>query len=229
MRMMKFTRIFFSVFLLFALAGCFELIEDTTIHKDGSGEYNITLNLSASQTRLNSIMALDSIDGKKVPSSAEMKKEVLEFINRMNQNDGISNAQGSLSTEEWILKFSCSFDSLPALKNALLQSSRKWNKDKKSESDFDHMKIEFVNNVYRRQISANLDSKFKNEVQEDEDYGKLSEGKCVFIQRFDQNIKSVSSSKMRIAKNLKASMLMISPIEIMNDPTILDYQVILVP
>ncbi len=229
MRMTKFTRIFFSVILLFALSGCFELIEDTTIHKDGSGEYKLTLNMSASQTRLNSVMALDSIDGKKVPSSAEMKSEVVDFISCMNQYDGISNANGSLSTDAWILKFNCEFDSLPALKNALIQSSKKWSKDKKDVSSFDQIKIEFVNNIYKRQLSENLDSKFKNKVQEDEDYGKLAEGKCVFIQRFDQNIKSVSNSKMRIAKNKKASMLMISPIEIMNDPKILDYQVTLVP
>lgn len=221
-------RIFFSLGLLFLLAGCFELIEDTTIHKDGSGEYKLTLNMSASQTRLNSVMALDSIDGKKVPSSSEMKKEVLEFANRMNQVEGISNASASLSTEDWILKFSCAFDSLSAMKNAIHIATKKWRKSK-NDDKLDQIMIEFSNNIYSRQLSINMNEELEEKAEKDEDYGKLAEGKCVFIQRFDQKIKSSSSPNVRIAKNQKASMLMVSPIEILKDPKLLDYSVILVP
>lgn len=222
-------RIFFSVGLLFSLAGCFELIEDTTIHKDGSGEYAVTLNLSASQTRLNSVMALDSIDGRKVPSNTEIQKELIEFVNRMNQTDGISNASSKFSMDDWILKFSCSFDSLPALKNAISAASQKWNKAKKENENFDKIKIDFSDNIYSRQLSANWNEQFKDKVQEDEDYGKLADGKCVFIQRFDQPIQSTSNSNVRVAKNQKASMLMTTPIQILKDPNILDYRVTLAP
>lgn len=215
--------------MLFCLTGCFEIIEDTTIHEDGSGEYKLTLNLSASQTRLNSLMALDSIDGKKVPSEAEMKQEIAEFTDRMNATSGISNATCSLSTEDWILKFSCSFDSLTALKKSIREASQKWNKTERDKEHIDQIVLTFNENIYSRQFSANINEKMRAEVRADEDYGKLSEGKCVFIQRFDQTIKSVDHENVRIAKNQKASMLMVSPIQIFKNPKILDYSVHLNP
>lgn len=227
--MKLYVRLFFSIVLLFGLSSCFELIEDTTIHKDGSGEYKLTLNLSASQTRLNSVMALDSIDGKKVPSEAEIKQELTDFVARMNQTDGITNATSDFSTENWILKFCCSFDSLPALKNAFYQASRKWSAKNEDRHKFDNFHITFDNNKYTRKFSSNMDDQFKQKVKEDEDYGKLSEGKCVFIQRFDQTIESTSDVKVRIAKNKKASMLMTTPIEIIQNPSLLDYKVMLNP
>lgn len=215
--------------MLFSLSGCFELIEDTTIHKDGSGEYKLTVNLSASQTRLNSVMALDSIDGKKVPSEAEINKEIAAFTERMNSTDGISEATYSFSTDDWILKFSCSFDSLTALKRSIREASQKWNKSKKDNERMNQVILSFDENIYSRQFSANINDKMRAEVRADEDYGKLSEGKCVFIQRFDQTIKSVNHENVRIAKNQKASMLMVSPIQIFKNPKILDYSVHLNP
>jgi hypothetical protein len=50
------------------------LIEDTTIHKDGTGKYQITLNMSGSTTRINSAMAMDSINGKKSPPKKNCTK-----------------------------------------------------------------------------------------------------------------------------------------------------------
>lgn len=220
-------RILFLITLLFSLSGCFELIEDTTIHKDGSGEYKVTLNMSASQTRLNSIMAIDSIDGKKVPSNTEIQTELIEFVNRMNQTDGISNASSNFSMDDWILKFNCSFDSLPALKNAIYHASRKWGKSEKDKHKFDQIELSYDDNIYIRSFSSNIDRKYKQNIKKDEDYGKLSEGKCVFIQRFDQTISTTNNPKVRIAKNEKATMLMISPIEIIQDPEIIDYTVTL--
>jgi hypothetical protein len=225
--MKTYLRILLSLTLLFALSGCFELIEDTTIHEDGSGEYKLTLNLSASQTRLNSVMAMDSIDGKKVPSNTDIKKELVEFVNRMNQTDGITNASSNFSMDDWILKFNCSFDSLPALKNAFYQASRKWGKSEKDKQKFDQIELSYEDNTYTRSFSSNIDPKYKQSIKEDDDYGKLSEGKCVFIQRFDQTISTTNHPKVRIAKNKKATMLMISPIEIIQNPEIIDYSVTL--
>ena len=48
-----------SLFLfvcLISLTGCFEIVEQLFLKTDGSGDFQMVLNLSKSRTRLNSIM-----------------------------------------------------------------------------------------------------------------------------------------------------------------------------
>ncbi|MEX2483565.1 MAG: hypothetical protein WED10_03360 [Brumimicrobium sp.] len=218
---LKFSLIFT---LLISLTSCFELIEDTKLNDDGSGTYKITLNLSASQTRLNSVMALDSIDGKKIPSEAEMQKEVTDFVKRLNEQNGIKKATASLSTDEWILKFSCDFESLQSLQSGLNSASQKWQKED-SQPLTSLFEIQFNQNAYSRELKKSLPEKWKEKALEDEDYSKLKEGKCVFIQRFENPVTETSNKKIQIAKNQTACMLMLTPYEIINQPSLLNYSI----
>jgi len=209
--------------LIFIFSSCFELIEDTTFNKDGSGIYKVTLNMSSSQTRLNSVMAMDSIDGKKVPSEKDLQNEIESFIADLNSQKGIKNAETTLSTEEWIFKFSCTFDDLEALKNGLNLATKKW--QKKDQKIGDYFEVSFSDAGYERIINTEVSDRWKTKASEDEDYNKLKEGKCVFIQRFPNPISSVSNVNVKIAKNGTACMLMLSPHEIIQNPKLLNYSV----
>lgn len=213
--------------LIISLTGCFELIEDTKLNNDGSGTYKITLNFSASQTRINALMALDSIEGKKVPSEAQLKTEISDLANRLNQQDGISKASASLSTDEWILKFSCDFESLESLQKGIDLSTKKW-QNKNNQPITSLFNIQFDENSYSREIKKPFPEKWKEKVSDDEDYAKLKEGKCVFIQRFEKPILETTNSQIKIAKNQTACMLMLTPHEIINQPSLLNYSIQLV-
>ena len=54
-------------------------MDELTIHDDGSGTLKYAINLSSSRVKVNSILALDSLDGKKVPSIEEIKTKVSLF------------------------------------------------------------------------------------------------------------------------------------------------------
>lgn len=54
-------------------------MDELTIHDDGSGTLKYVINLSSSRVKVNSILALDSLDGKKVPSIEEIKTKVSLF------------------------------------------------------------------------------------------------------------------------------------------------------
>ena len=56
------------VFCLLVFQSCIEIMDELTIHDDGSGTLKYAINLSSSRVKVNSILALDSLDGKKVPS-----------------------------------------------------------------------------------------------------------------------------------------------------------------
>ena len=64
--------------LLFIMPSCIEILDDIKFNIDGSGTFKYTVNLSSSQVKLNSILALDSLDGKKVPSLPEIQEKMEE-------------------------------------------------------------------------------------------------------------------------------------------------------
>ena len=62
-------RLFLFLFLFLAsLSSFIEILDDITFNADGSGELNYTINLSSSKLKINSILALDTLNGKKVPN-----------------------------------------------------------------------------------------------------------------------------------------------------------------
>ena len=60
-------RIFLIGFLILALSSCVDIWDDIALHADGSGTYKYTVNMSASKVKINSILALDSVDGHYIP------------------------------------------------------------------------------------------------------------------------------------------------------------------
>ncbi|WP_107037310.1 hypothetical protein [Brumimicrobium mesophilum] len=208
--------------LLFGLSGCFELIEDTTLNSDGTGTYKLTVNLSASTTKVNSMMAMDSIKGSKVPSRSELKHNLQTYLSQLEKKEGISNVTGTLNTETWIVNLSLDFESLTDLKKGLISMSEDITK-KPSPSEVNDIVLNFSKNVYERKIGSLIPENWQKQARESEDFSKLNEGKCVFIQRFDKEIENVNSDIVRIAKSKKATMLQLSPLVLVNAPEKLDY------
>src|SRR5690554_2837621 len=112
------------------LSSCFELIEDITLNQKGSGQYKLTLNLSASTTRVNSVMAMDSIDGKKLPTRDELEIELQEYLKKLDSKKGISSVNGSLNTNNWIIKIDLAFESLNKLQAGLFEEIKEIKKQK---------------------------------------------------------------------------------------------------
>ena len=69
-------RIFLIGFLILVLSSCVDIWDDIALHADGSGTYKYTVNMSASKVKINSILALDSVDGKRIPKLPEIKEKI---------------------------------------------------------------------------------------------------------------------------------------------------------
>lgn len=214
--------------LLFGLTGCFELIEDTTLNSDGSGSYKLTVNLSASTTKVNSIMAMDSIKGTKVPSRSELQQKIHGYIKNLNTKEGISNAKAELNTENWILNLSVDFESLKSLRNGMIGLSEDIN-NKPANDKVNAIVLDFSKNIYQRKIGGLIPNDWQEKARKNEDFALLKDGKCVFIQRFDKEIVNVNSDDVRIAKSKKATMLQLSPLTLVNSPNKIDYTVTVKP
>jgi hypothetical protein len=62
---MRYFKFFLSALILFSFTSCIEIIDDVTVKNDGSGSMKYTINLSASKVKINTILALDSLDHPK--------------------------------------------------------------------------------------------------------------------------------------------------------------------
>ena len=116
---MKIKSIFFLLVALFSLSSCIEIFDDLTIHNDGSGTLKYNVNLSSSKLKINSILALDSLDGKKVPSIGYIKEEIARIKTKFEAKAGISNVSLICDFEEFNFKLKCDFSTIDNLQTAI--------------------------------------------------------------------------------------------------------------
>ena len=72
--------------------------------------------------KVNSILALDSLDGKKVPSIEEIKTKVSLFKKTLSLQNGISNISISENYTDFIFKFECNFTNIDLLQEGLCKT-----------------------------------------------------------------------------------------------------------
>src|SRR5690554_7581033 len=67
-----------------------------------------------------------------------------EYISMLNSKEGISYAEGSLNTENWIIKLDLNFASLAHLKAGLIDLSKDINQHETSE-EVNQLKLSYAN------------------------------------------------------------------------------------
>lgn len=192
---------------LFIFSSCFELIEDLSLNKDGSGNLKVKLNLSASATKIKGVMALDSIDGKAVPSKNDVRDTLQKYKTALLEQPGISAVKTEIDFEYYIINLSIDFDSLVALENAVESLSKKAQNVKWASwngSQFQRYGLSMLQPVVD-----------KIKVKDKE---KLSEATYVSITRFDKEVLKMSNTNAVLAANKKAVMQRFNVLDVINSP-----------
>ena len=211
--------------VFFTMSSCIEIIDDLTFKSDGSGTFKYTLNLSASKIKVNSILALDSLDGKKVPSIDDISLKIKEVITQLKESNGISNVQMESNYTDFIFKLQFDFNSLKHLQDAvvmIVKTESKGSNFKEIESrwlSFDDVKL--VRSI--PQITIEKANQFK---KEDADLLKL--GSYTSITRFEREVESFENSEAKQSKNDKAVMLRTNAHSLTQNPSLLDNTIYLV-
>ena len=196
----------FSAFALFLFSGCFEILEEVTIHENGSGNATITLNISQSKTRLASIMLMDSINGYNVPTEVEIRQHIKELAQKIKRTKGVSNVNTVVNFDDYIFSLSCDFATVEALNKVLASISSK--KDvammaKKKPFSFDKKR-----KVFSRNYHYNIASEFKKIKKDDREI--LKGASVTTIYRFDKPVVSTKNKACKVAKSKKAVFLKVS-------------------
>jgi hypothetical protein len=96
--------LFLLLFIPLFLSSCIEIIDDLSFNSDGSGTFKYTINLSSSKVKVNSILQLDSLNGKKVLKLPEIKVKINQFKSILASQSGISNVKIEINEPEFFVK-----------------------------------------------------------------------------------------------------------------------------
>lgn len=219
---------FFLCFLApFLLTSCIEILDDITLHNDGSGTLKYNVNLSASKLKINSILALDSLDGKRVPSIEEIRTEIQRFKNSFEKKEGITNVQLEMDFENYLFKLQCDFTSVMALQDAARKTIEE---EVKGGEDVLKVDIEWLvleNDRLERSVPE-INSKKARELKPDE-VDLLKQGSYISITRFEKPVKEFTNPSAQLSKNKLAVMLKANAYSLSQNPNLLENTIYLSP
>jgi hypothetical protein len=201
-------------------------MDELTIHDDGSGTLKYAINLSSSRVKVNSILALDSLDGKKVPSIEEIKTKVSLFKKTLSLQNGISNISISENYTDFIFKFECNFTNIDLLQEGLCKTFLIIsNDDKISESEFSW--LSWDSKVLKRSIPSIATDKLQRITKND--LVLLKTGSYTSITRFDRGVERFENPLSKLSKDSKALMLRTDTYSLKEKHSLLENTIYLIP
>jgi hypothetical protein len=217
----------FVVFLsFFGLTSCIEIIDDITLKNDGSGTLKYTINLSESKVKINSILALDSLDGKKVPSIPEMEERIASFKKKLSAKTGISNVTIESNFTNYIFKLQCDFTNVVALQNALKDVIEEESKEK-NIPELEQNWLSWDGAKMTRSIPEITVKKTK-EIKT-EDIELMKQGNYTSITRFERPVEKFDNTAAVLSKNKMAVMIKTNPYALTQNSNILENSIYLSP
>lgn len=202
------------------LSSCFEVIEEITLHKDGTGEVTLTVNLSQSKTKVASILLMDKVNGYKVPKRPEIQKELDNAVAYLRKQPGISNVRSTSNFTDYIGTLSFSFKEVANInsitKNLLAQNGVKAT----NISTYSYNK---ATGAFARTYRYLPDTKTAYSKLRKEDQEIFRTASYTSIYHFDQAIMANSNTAARISKSGRAIMQRTAVPEIINGSANLSY------
>lgn len=213
-------------FLLLTLTSCIEIIDDITINNDGSGTLKYTVNLSASKVKINSILALDSLEGQRVPSKDEILNRMESVSKKLASKPGISNVDIETDMTNFVFKIKCDFSSINALQTAVKDIIREESNDK-SLKELEHSWLSWDGNKLVRSIPDVTLERIKNLKQEDAEL--LRQGNYTSITRFERPVDRFENQNAKLAGNKLAVMIKTNPYLLTQNYNLLENTIYLTP
>jgi len=203
---------------------CIEIIDDILIHDDGSGVFKYTVNLSSSKVKINSILALDSLKGKRVPELSEIKEKIYLFKKSLSNQKGISNVLIEENYTDFIFKFSCNFSS-PGVLQTGIENSISEISENQVFLDPKYKWIQWDGNVLSRTIPDITSDKLKTLDSKDDELLKL--GTYTAISRFDRKIEKFDNPNAKLSKSITATMLKVDTYSLKENENLIDNRIFL--
>jgi hypothetical protein len=195
---------------LILFQSCFEIIEQVFLKNDGSGNFQLVVNLSKSKTKLNSIIKMKTVNGHDVPSKVEVKSKIDAIERTVAKTPGISDVKTTVDFDNYIATINCNFSNVSKLNDAI-----------KNVYDSEHGKIKGVEKTYDYNAATGVFTRM-NKFSLKDDYKKMSNAdKEIFatanytaIYKFEASVTAASAAATQISGSKKATMLKLNALDI---------------
>lgn len=212
-----------SIILTGGLSSCIEIIDDLTLNVDGSGTFKYTVNLSSSKVKVNSVLALDSLDGKAMPTKEEVMRKVADFKGKLANKEGIKNVVIEEDYTNYIFKLSCTFDNVDHLQEGIKKTiGELTNHTSKTEYD-EHQWVKLQANSITRSIPQSVVEATKKLGREDGEL--LKQGSYTSITRLPGDVIANDNQAAQVAKNNRAVMLKVNPYALLHNTTLISNKI----
>ncbi|WP_255431002.1 hypothetical protein [Pedobacter sp. N36a] len=191
---------------------------------DGSGTVNLTLNLSASKTKVASLMLLDSVNGYKVPSKQQIQKEMEEAVAYLRKSHGISNVKKTMDFENYIATVSFAFKNVSNINHV-------------NQNVLKKLKIRAINNssysfspetgIFQRKYLPAKEALVEYNKLKPEVKNVFKEASYTSIYRFERPVAVNTNPLSKISKTKKAVMLNAGIMGLINGKTNISNQITL--
>lgn len=196
---------------LLCLTGCFEIVEQVFLKADGSGDFQLVLNLSQSRTRLNSIIKMKTVNGHEVPSKEDIRYRISDIEKTVAKTPGISNVKTSIDFDNFIASISCNFKTVGGLNNAVKNIYLKENAGKKAPEKI----YEYNAGVFERLNKYSFKEDYKKLSNADKEIFATANYTAVF--KFEKPVSNTSNKETKIAPSKKAIMLKLNTLDVINE------------
>ncbi len=220
---MKFTlHISVLVAVLVLFSSCFEITEEVNILEDGSGKLKVTINLSESRKSLINYMKMDEVEGMRVPSRAELDRELDLFDRTLKGIEGMSNVIVKRDFESFIFSFSGDFSNVNVLNQAINELAEVFNR-----SDYQTLKEEnfqYTGNQFDRYFKYPIEAVIYDEASLTRRY-MMDTARLISIFRFPKPVKKISNEKAMLSPSKKSVMLQASIAQLVKKEILLDNKI----
>ena len=208
--------------LLFS--SCFEIIEEISLHADGSGDMTITVNLSQSKTKVASIMLMDSVNGYKVPTRNMIQKEMNDAVARLRKMPGITNVKSAMDFDNYIGTISFSFKDASNINNISrnILEAQKIKTTNISTYSYNKATASFSRD-YRYYAAGKTE--FNKLKKEDREIFKTATYTSIY--RFASVVNKSSNTLAKVSKSRKAVMQTCSIMDLINGKVSVSNQILL--
>jgi hypothetical protein len=176
--------------------------------------------------KINSILALDSLEGKKVPTIAEIEAEIISFKNKLDAKTGIRQVIVDYNFTDFIFKIQCDFASVSALQTAFKEVIQDVSKEK-NMPELNQNWLSWDGTKIIRSIPDITINRVKE--LKPEDIESLKTGNYTSISRFERIVEKFDNPNATLSKNKMAVMIRTNPFALSQNSKILENTIYLSP
>lgn len=200
--------VLFSCLVLFQ--SCFEIIETVFLKTNGSGNFQLVLNMSKSKTRLNAMEKMKTVNGHEVPSKYEIKNKISDVEKTAAKTPGISNVKTNIDFDNYIASFSCNFTQVTRLNDVVKAVyAQEDGKGKAPEKIYEYAP---GSRLFSRLNLFSFKNEYKKMSNADKEIFATANYTAVF--KFESAITAASNKETKIAPSKKASMLKLNALDV---------------